>query len=666
MSSSSVLSMKYRPEIDGLRTISVLLVIFNHLNWSFFSGGYVGVDVFFVISGFLITQVLINSVQQNRFSIGEFYKRRIIRIGPAYFLMLAVTTIVSLFILLPDELLGYLRSVQYSLVFLSNLFMWQEIGGYFSARAEYIPLLHLWSLGVEEQFYILWPIVIWALWRFFNRRTIIVLVVLALIFSVAISEYGVRHFPALTYFMMPTRAFELLIGALLAMTPRYNLSAFFEKALGTIGLGMILVSAVFFTNQTAFPGLHGLLPCIGAALIIYYSKPHQGVDGRLLASAPMVYLGKISYPAYLWHWPIIAFLNIQHIELDVPVSIVVILTTLLLSSLTYHLLELPARRAHRYSVRQVVIYGYVIPTLIFVGIIFAITAAKGLPQRFDAQLNAMSAAINSKSQDIRLKCHGDGNYAATPDTAENCVLGVSNRPVDFLLIGDSHANHFAGMFDVMARDAGLRGYDITQNSTIYLTRTESFYTDRGVRKNFSEFKIRNDKLTQIIQSGHYKAVVLGGSFAKRYRTADYEAPVQGNSQQIFEQQLREGIAIIKQTGAKVILITGNPVFEETGIDFMCPFNNVRFDKTDDCRLPRKVHDANFANWNKLVAQLKTEQPDIQVIEPDKIMCDSDYCYSSLQETPLFFNDDHLNYKGSELVGRLYMQQFGNPLNSIPK
>jgi len=666
MSYSPALSMKYRPEIDGLRTISVLLVIFNHLNWSVFSGGYVGVDVFFVISGFLITQVLINSVQQNRFSIGEFYKRRIIRIGPAYFLMLAVTTIVSLFILLPDELLTYLRSVQYSLVFLSNLFMWQEIGGYFSARAEYTLLLHLWSLAVEEQFYIVWPIVIWVLWRFFKHRTIIVLVVLALIFSIAISEYGVRHYPALTYFMMPTRAFELLIGALLAITPRYSLSAFFEKALGAIGLVVILASAVLFTDQTAFPGLHGLLPCIGAALILYYSKPHQGVDGYLLASAPMVYLGKISYPAYLWHWPIIAFLNIQHIELDVPVSIIVILTTLLLSSLTYHLLELPARRAHRYSIRQVVIYGYVIPTLIFVGVIISLTAAKGLPQRFDAKLNAMSAAINSKSQDLRHECHGDGHHAATPDTAEHCVIGVSNRPVDFLLIGDSHANHFTGMLDVMARDAGLRGYDVTQNSTIYLPNTESFYTDRGVRKNFPEFKIRNDKLTQIIQSGHYKAVILGGSFAKRYRTADYEAPVQGNSKQIFEQQLREGISIIKKSGAKVILIKGNPVFEDTGLDYMCPFNNMRFNQNKDCRLPRKVHDANFSDWNKIVTQIKFEQPDIQLIEPDKIMCDSNYCYSSLQETPLFFNDDHLNYQGSEQIGKLYLQKIGNPLSSIPK
>ena len=664
MSHASRLPIAYRPEIDGLRTISILLVIFDHLKWSLFSGGYVGVDVFFVISGFLISQVLIKSVEQNRFSIAEFYKRRIIRIAPAYFTLLVVVTVAALFCLLPDELLTYLKSVQYSLVFLSNIYDWKEVGGYFSAKAEYIPLLHLWSLAVEEQFYIIWPVVIWLLWKYFKSKTIIILVLVALLISLAISEYGVRYSSSIAYFMMPPRAFELLLGAIIAIIPKYSFPKVPDSIWGLCGLSMIVAAALLYTDQTLFPGVHALLPCLGAALILYFTRTNTGPDGHFLGSRVMVYLGKLSYPAYLWHWPIIAFLNIQQIDLSFMVCVAALALTFVLSALTYHFVELPAKRGHTYSVRTVVIVGYIFPTLVFIAIIFALKSLKGLPSRFPESLNMMSSAINSKPQKLRHSCHGDGHSAATPDSADHCILGDANRPVDFLLIGDSHANHFTGMIDVMAKDAGLRGYDITQNATIYLPETESFYTEKGIRKNFPAFKVRNDVLTSIINKGHYKAVIMGGSFAKRYQYADYESPNKSDSKQIFIDQLQQAITIIKSTGAKVILIKGNSVLENTNIDYMCSLNSARFHQNNECKTPRSVHDANFADWNRIVNQLKAKTPDLVVIEPDKIMCDDKYCYSSLSDIPLFVNKDHLNNQASELIGKLYIQKFGNPLQII--
>lgn len=180
------MNISYRPEIDGLRTISVMLVILHHLGWSFIPGGYIGVDIFFVISGYLITKIVTQEIRENRFSIGQFYKRRIIRLAPALITVLIATSIVSLIIMLPAELINYFNSVIYASLFSANFYMWKEVGGYFGAQAEFIPLLHLWSLAVEEQFYIFWPIVLLLVLRFIRIRFIWLFMALALLFSITV------------------------------------------------------------------------------------------------------------------------------------------------------------------------------------------------------------------------------------------------------------------------------------------------------------------------------------------------------------------------------------------------------------------------------------------------------------------------------------------------
>lgn len=209
------MKLSYRPDIDGLRAIAVLLVLFQHIGLSLFSGGFIGVDIFFVISGFLITKILVNEIQDNTFKFGSFYKKRIVRLAPALFLVLFVTTIISFFIFLPYELLEYIESLMYSTFFLANVYMRQEAGDYFSPLVDEIPLLHLWSLGVEEQFYIFWPILLIFIFKYFKAKNFIYITFFMIIGSIFFAEYSMLKNPEKAYYKMPVRAFELLMGVIL-------------------------------------------------------------------------------------------------------------------------------------------------------------------------------------------------------------------------------------------------------------------------------------------------------------------------------------------------------------------------------------------------------------------------------------------------------------------
>lgn len=306
--------MQYRSEIDGLRAIAVLLVIFNHLGLALFSGGFVGVDVFFVISGFLITSIIKKEIENDKFTFKNFYKKRVLRLAPAYFLVIFSCFILSYFLLAPMELVSFYKSVLASLVFAANFFMWKEVGGYFSANAEYIPFLHLWSLGVEEQFYIVWPTVLMLLLSYFKRWTG-VLVGVVIIFGCAFAHWLSIKAPAMSYFLLPARAFELLIGVSLVFIKPAHLKNIYANLLSVLGLALIVFGSLYLSNESIFPGFYALLPCVGTALIIYSLNQNDGIIKKFLSLNIMSFFGKISYPLYLWHWPLIVFYKIRYGEL---------------------------------------------------------------------------------------------------------------------------------------------------------------------------------------------------------------------------------------------------------------------------------------------------------------------------------------------------------------
>lgn len=238
--------MKYRADIDGLRAIAVLLVVFNHVGWSLFSGGYIGVDVFFVISGYLITSLLVKDISEKKFSIAQFYKKRVLRLAPAYFTVLIVVSIFAWQLMLPDEIIKYVSSVIYATFLMANIYMYDEVGDYFSQTVDSIPLLHLWSLGVEEQFYIFWPIFLLIIFNTKIKKYIILIIVILIYFSLYYTYYKININSDKAYYMMPIRACELLIGAIIVFLPKISISQKISNLMVFGGFLTLFLVAIFF------------------------------------------------------------------------------------------------------------------------------------------------------------------------------------------------------------------------------------------------------------------------------------------------------------------------------------------------------------------------------------------------------------------------------------
>lgn len=299
--------MKYRAEIDGLRALAVVPVILFHAGFELFSGGYVGVDVFFVISGYLITTIILNEMRDGRFSLVAFYERRARRILPALFLVALVCVPFAWFLLPLRDMREFAQSLVGVATFSSNFFFW-NISGYFDTAAEFKPLLHTWSLAVEEQYYILFPLLLLAAWRF-GRGNLLVLLVCLFAASFAVAQWASLNSPASAFFLLPARGWEILLGAFCAFylaRGERERSALRDKVLSLVGLALILLAVFGFDARTPMPGVYALVPTVGAALVILHCDGGRGV-GRLLSHRLLVGFGLISYSAYLWHQPVLAF-----------------------------------------------------------------------------------------------------------------------------------------------------------------------------------------------------------------------------------------------------------------------------------------------------------------------------------------------------------------------
>ncbi|GAB4549132.1 MAG: hypothetical protein Fur002_26250 [Anaerolineales bacterium] len=347
----------YRADIDGLRAIAVLAVILNHADVPLFSGGYVGVDIFFVISGYLITGIIARELTQGEFSLARFYERRVRRIFPALFAVLLFTTLAGALLYNAENFSDYGRSVIAATFFFSNVHFWKEVG-YFDAPAQLKPLLHTWSLAVEEQFYIFFPLLMAALARFAKRKTVWALSALALA-SFAYSVYQVYFGdPSAAFYLPQTRIWELLIGCLLALfVDRLSAGIGVKNALSFLGLAFIFAPILFYSENTPFPGVAAAAPVMGAALILFSGANAQPLVNRLLSAPPMVFIGKISYSLYLWHWGFFIFAKYYLIQ---PLSALqtawLLFAALAVSSLSWKWIEQPFR--HTANAPRSVLFRY--------------------------------------------------------------------------------------------------------------------------------------------------------------------------------------------------------------------------------------------------------------------------------------------------------------------
>ena len=445
--------MTHRPEIDGLRALAVLPVILFHAGFHRFGGGYVGVDVFFVISGFLITSIIVSEQRAGRFSIVRFYERRARRILPALFVVMAACVPAAWLWMLPQEAAAFGRSLLAVSVFLSNLLFWRT-SGYFDLTADEKPLLHTWSLGVEEQFYILFPLLVTLCWRLGVRRLAVLLLGLAGV-SLLSSQWALDRHALASFFLAPLRAWELLVGALLALgsdaqlrfRPVAGWPGWALQALGLLGLALILLPVFVYDAATPFPGWHALPPVLGTALVLACVQPGSAA-GWLLTLRPVLWLGMISYSAYLWHQPLLAFARLCRASLPSPWLLGGMAgLSLLLGHLSWRYVEAPFRAGSRWS-RRAVFVGSLVGTGLFMVLGGVLVATQGLPQRWPQQTQQLIEPAKSRVE----------GCPAVDAWLHVCPIGQAGKPGVVALLGDSHAYALASALDERLTQDGLSGY----------------------------------------------------------------------------------------------------------------------------------------------------------------------------------------------------------------
>lgn len=373
--------MIYRREIDGLRALAVLPVILFHAGFAWVPGGFVGVDVFFVISGYLITSIIADELAAGHFTLAGFYERRARRILPALFLVLLTCLPAAWYLLLPAEMVEFGNSLMAVATFVSNILFWWQTD-YFAATAEQIPLLHTWSLAVEEQYYLLFPLCLWLGWRL-GQRWLVGLIALVALLSLGWSEWLWRQSVEANFYLIPSRAWELMLGALAAFYLRHKQpgQGMLAQLASAVGLGLLAYAVLAFNEGIPFPSLYALVPTVASVLLILFASPATWV-GKLLASPPLVGVGLVSYSAYLWHQPLFVFARMQATEEpDKLMMAGLSLLTLLLAYASWRWVERPFRDRRRFT-RQQMFTGALLGSLLLVAIGFWLVAAEGFPTRF--------------------------------------------------------------------------------------------------------------------------------------------------------------------------------------------------------------------------------------------------------------------------------------------
>jgi peptidoglycan/LPS O-acetylase OafA/YrhL len=637
---------KYRPDIDGLRAIAVLSVVGYHYSPERITGGFVGVDIFFVISGYLISTIIFGNLANERFSYAEFYARRIKRIFPALALVLFTSAVFGWYVLFPDEFVQLGKHIAGGAGFAANFVLWSE-AGYFDSAAESKPLLHLWSLGIEEQFYIFWPLLLGIVWRK-NINFLTVTFVLAAL-SFAISIYWIDGDPAALFFSPFSRIWELMIGGLLAyvMLQRNKYApgnARMLSLLSPAGLLLIGISVTFFSKFLPYPGWLAAFPTIGAALVIA-APPQDRVNRYLLSHPVLVWIGLISYPLYLWHWPLLAYARIIKGGMpDGTTRAILLAASFLLASGTYILLEKRFKRSYSNT-------AILVLSLTMLGLLaFGLGAWKGIPvARLNSKLIAnMVEAVNDWDYPGSLKpVPGSEGFTHVAE-------GAATRT---LFIGDSHMEQIGPRIGRLLRDNPER------NSAIFVTHggctpIPNVFEHRSTRCN----EFMQEALHQV-QRDDVKKVVIGAKWNFYFLTATSDSPEQelndrryyylddngtehafknGKGASLAIRQLESFISAIARE-KQVYLLLDNPSGRQYSPKFFLQRSRLsRFPITGasgtELRVPDNPEQQRLRNELTAIAH----RAGAEVIDPSARLCEEQRCMIIDDSgIPIYKDEDHL-------------------------
>lgn len=668
--------LAYRPDIDGIRAIAVCAVVFYHAFPTMLPGGFVGVDIFFVLSGFLITGILAREYRQSgRVDFADFYARRVRRLLPALIAMIAVTLMLGLAFIPPiGDLQSLGESAASALIFASNIFFLKQHQGYFDTAAEVFPLLHTWTLAVEEQFYIGWPFLIiiagWAARKIGRSFTVGLTAMLLVVFVVSIggSIYATTYYPNYAFYLTPFRAWEFAIGAGLSLIFRSPRQArpYVAGLLSLIGLAAILVSLFAFDSATAFPGYLALLPTLGTVAMLAGGgfNPRNSVS-TALGSNPFAYIGKISYGWYLWHWPFLAILRSTTLGQAGSVeTVLAVAASFIASMLSFHFIETPIRLQRLTIFRTTGASLIAGVTLIATGV----AASLGTTNIADRQLAAsprlqmIARTLENPGDPTHVACRDLKPQFAGLSPVTPCLLGDTSSESLVILLGDSHAAHLVTAFDSWGKQAGVAVLPRFRGGCrplIGMASTVGTPPSRSNRRNCSLF--RDAALAEALEIAKTRPTTL----IVAARWPDLDVPVTTEAApQAMPTLMGQSIAALVDASRRgnfgLVLVKDTPL-----MPYDVPRCLARYDliycSASMTQVARQRDEAN-----RLIEQSIAVDPRVASIDPSTAICDERLCYAERSGQILYWDPGHLTNAAGPMLAKALKPQLDTAIcRSLP-
>ena len=636
--------LKYRPDIDGLRALAVLLVILFHLNWSQTPGGYIGVDVFFVISGFLISRIILSDLAAGTFSFKTFYIRRTRRLLPALFATLLVSWLFAFLLFNPVHFANFAQSMMAAVFSVSNIYFWRDTG-YFDLSAEFKPLLHTWSLGIEEQFYLIYPLFLVGAWKLAKRSAALAAIILitatlsllanfafqdghvALLSAVQPIGTWLKDGPSTIFFLLPFRVFEFAIGAMVIWTPRPK-NASVEAALLLIGLAAILLSAALYTQTVVFPSWAALVPCLGTylALLCGQSRALQ----PLIANPVSAFLGRISYSLYLVHWPLIVFYQYTLFRrISALESACLFAVTLALGYALYRLVEVPFRSGRFHTSRLVRPLGLVATSLVLFAIASVVVMQDGWPWRLPptARMIAVHASADKMKEIV-------GSIGCAP----LCEFGNLNNPKIVIVAGDSHSDQYTHALADLAPDVRFK---LLQSGSCFIgnhlrSRPRGDTTETCLQAA-AEMKrwLTNPNVVGVIHAQRWQGYqdILETSSGTPVNFASLP--------ELYRAQLDDIFSLYQGFPGKVVVVNGAP---DTNLTCLTRPRQSSY----DCPVPSREDGVLFADMFRAATSDKGER--FALVDPADTLCAGATCSAATPDHKALYTDEnHLSRVGARLI-----------------
>ena len=635
-----------RRDIDGLRALAVIPVVLFHFGFSTFSGGFVGVDVFFVISGFLITSILFREISAQRFSFVDFWARRARRILPALSLVLLVTLALGWSLLTAKDFSELGRTVRYQSLFISNILFMRE-DGYFEPASDLKPLLHTWSLAVEEQYYIFFPLLMVLLMRHVRHWRWMLFAVLLISFGLNIAYIDRK--PDVAFFSLPTRAWELLCGAMLAVLPssRHAVRPWLYQLAGVAGLAAVLLAVFTFDRTTTFPGWVALLPVLGATALIWSGAQGSTWVAQLLGARGLVWIGLISYSLYLWHWPVYVYANavsidgIEHLE-----AVGWMLLALSLAWLSWRFVELPFREKRLLPGRKPVLVGGLLAMVALAVTGSVVRSADGFPQRLTGKALEYAQALDWKAGQMDCML-----VTSDKNLDKACLIGGNKEtPATQLFWGDSHAAALLPAIEDNATREGRPVWLYSMSACPPILSDDLRQRCRDFNENTME-QVRRLQIKDVVLASNWSLYVYGREDGdKKVLLNPRDSRVEAEAR--MAAALKARVEMLREAGAQVWLFKEVPLQRKGAISRLTSLARVGR-SAEGLGRPLQEHLARQGFLSALFDSMSAADPGVHVIDPTPLMCSGQICSIEVNGYSQYRDEDHLSDLGSARLSPLF-------------